>query len=83
LKEDSGGEESNKDLVPEMHITLNIVPGNDIEPVKTLVKVSWVKAPVEQDPEKYDVGVSFVDDEKQEVDLKKKILVIKKSFDND
>jgi len=84
LKEDNGnGEEFNKDLVPEMHITLDIMPGNDMEPVKTLVKVSWVRPPVDPEPEKYDVGVSFVDDEKQEADLKKKILVIKKSFEND
>lgn len=66
-----------------MHITLKMVPGNDVEPVNALVKVNWVRSTAEQVPEKYDVGVSFVDDEKQEADLKKKILVIKKSFEND
>lgn len=81
LKEDIGGNgEFNKDLVPEMHIALNIVPGNELEPVNTLAKVNWVKKPAEQDSGKYDVGVSFVESEKQESDLKKKILVIKEAF---
>ncbi len=83
LKEDnSGGEEFNKDLVPEMHITLNIIPGNDLEPVDALAKVNWVRPAISNDPGNYHIGVSFVDDGKQEPDIKKKILVIKKSFDN-
>jgi len=84
LKEEgSGAEEFNKDLVPEMHITLNIIPGSDIEPVDALAKVNWVRPVIENDPENYHIGVSFVDDGKQESDIKKKILVIKKSFEND
>ena len=36
--------EFNKELVPEMHITIQIIPGNDIGPVNALVKISWVKS---------------------------------------
>ena len=75
------GEEFNKDLVPELHITLNIAPGNDIESLETLTKVKWVSAPEDPSAERYPIGVSFVEEEKKESDLKKKILVIKKRFE--
>lgn len=73
--------EFNKELLPEMHITIQIVPGNDIGPVNALVKVNWVKSPEGESLDKYHVGVSFVEGGKQEPDIKKKILVIKKSFE--
>ncbi len=74
-------EEFNKNLVPELHITLHITPGNDIEPIQALAKVTWVSTPKDQSADKYHVGVSFIDEEKTEPDLKKKILVIKKRFE--
>ena len=73
--------EFNKELVPGMHITIHITPGNDLEPVKALVKINWVKSAGSECNDNYDVGVSFVEDERQEPDIKKKILVIKKSFE--
>ena len=76
-----GGDEFNKELVPEMHITIQIVPGNDIGPVNALIKVSWVKSPEGESGENYHVGASFAEGEKQEPDIKKKILVIRKSFE--
>lgn len=75
------GDEFNKELVPEMHITIQIVPGNDIGPVTALIKVSWVKSPEGENGERYHVGASFAEGEKQEPDIKKKILVIRKSFE--
>lgn len=82
LKEDGQrGGEFNKELVPEMHITLQIIPGKDIGPVNALVKISWVKSPEGESSDRYHVGASFVESEKQEPDIKKKILVIKKSFE--
>lgn len=74
-------EEFNKDLVPELYITLSITPGSDVEPIETLAKVKWVKTSEDPNADKYQVGVSFVDEEHKEPDLKKKILVIKKRFE--
>ena len=82
LKEDGQRDsEFNKELVPGMHITIHIVPGNDIEPVSALAKVSWVMSAGSEGADNYNVGVSFIEDEKQEPDIKKKILVIKKTFE--
>jgi len=84
LKEEGqGGDEFNKELVPEMHITIQIVPGNDIGPVNALIKVNWVRSPEGESYDKYHIGASFVEGEKQEPDIKKKILVIRKSFETD
>jgi hypothetical protein len=74
-------EEFNKDLVPELHVNLRIAPGDNIEPVETLTKVKWVSAPEDPSADRYPVGVSFIDEEKKESDLKKKIQVIKKRFE--
>lgn len=76
-------EESNKDLIPEMHITLHLAPAGDVEPVSALAKVSWVKAPEDQETDKYQVGISFVEGKKKEPDFRKKISVIKKRFEVD
>lgn len=82
LKEDGQGTgEFNKELVPEMHITIQMVPGNDIGPVNALVKISWVKSAELAGDDKYHVGASFVEGENQEPDIKKKILVIRKNFE--
>ena len=84
LKENGQGEsEFNKELLPEMHLTIQIVPGNDIEPVNTLAKVNWVRSPQEEGSDKYHVGISFVENEKQDTDIRKKILVIKKNSETD
>lgn len=81
LKKSRQGEsEFDKELFPGMHIAIQIVPGNDLEPVNTLAKVNWVKSSEEEDADKYHVGVSFVEGDKQEPDIKKKIAVIKKSL---
>ena len=82
LKEGTeAGEEFNKSLVPEMHMTLQIIPGNDIEPLNALVKINWIGEQPEADSGKYDVGVSFVDADRQESEIKRKVLVIKKQFE--
>ncbi|KPK41322.1 MAG: hypothetical protein AMJ78_05775 [Omnitrophica WOR_2 bacterium SM23_29] len=75
-------EESNKVLIPEVHINLHLVPAGDVEPVSTLAKVAWVKVPPEQEADKYHVGVIFLG-EKKEPDFRKKITVIKKRFEAD
>ncbi len=75
-------EESNRDLVPEMHLVIHIRPGEDVEPVETLAKVVWVKSPEMQNSDRYDIGVSFVKADKKEPDLTKKILDIKKKFES-
>ncbi len=83
LKEkEAGAEEFNKDLVPEMHITIRLTPGDDLEPVETLAKIAWVKNPDNPNANKYDIGVSFVESDKKGPDVKKKILVIKKRFES-
>ncbi len=83
LKEkETGTEEFNKDLVPEMHITIRLTPGDNLEPVETLAKITWVKIPDNPDTNKYDIGVSFVESDKKDTDVKKKILVIKKRFES-
>ena len=46
-----------------------------------LAKVTWVNTPEDPSADRYHVGVSFIDEEKTEPDLKKKILVIKKRFE--
>jgi len=75
--------EFNKELVPDMYINIRVMPGNDIEPVSALAKINWVRSAEEENADKYDVGVSFIESEKQEPDIKKKILVIKKKFEDD
>jgi hypothetical protein len=74
-------EESNKDLIPDMHINLHLAPASDVEPISTLAKVVWVKTPEEPAVDKYKIGVSFVEGEKREPDIKKKIASIKKRFE--
>ncbi len=74
-------EESNKDLIPEIHLTLHLAPASDVEPVSTLAKVSWVKTSEDQGIDKYQVGVTFVEAKKRELDLRKKISIIKKRFE--
>lgn len=73
--------EFNKDLVPELHITLYITPGSDIEPIQALAKVTWVKPPEDPAAKRYNIGVSFVDEGSKDADLKKRILGIKKRFE--
>lgn len=74
-------QESNKDLIPEMHITLHLAPAGDVEPVSALAKINWVKSSEDEEKDKYQVGISFVDVEKKESDVRKKIAVIKKRFE--
>jgi len=82
LKEkEERGAEFNKELVPEMRVTVQLLPGSGIEPVTVSAKVNWVKSSQEESRDKYEVGVSFMESEKQEPDIKKKILVIKKNFE--
>lgn len=73
-------EESNKDLIPEMHIDLHLAPSGETEPVGTLAKVAWVKTPEGQTVDRYHVGVTFLG-EKREPNFRKKITVIKKRFE--
>lgn len=73
-------EESNKDLIPEMHIDLHLAPSGETEPVGTLAKVAWVKTPEGQTVDRYHVGITFLG-EKKEADFRKKITVIKKRFE--
>jgi len=83
LKERTPSEEEfNKNLVPEMHIVLHLHPGGDLEPVSTLAKVSWVRPPESQNINRYQVGISFVEGEKREQDIKRSIAVIKKEFES-
>lgn len=83
LKESAPSEEEfNKNLVPEIHITLHLEPSGDLEPVSTLAKVSWVRPPENQNINRYQVGISFVEGEKKEQDLKRSIAVIKKRLES-
>lgn len=74
-------EESNKDLIPDMYINLRLALASDVEPVIALAKISWVKLPEGQIANKYNVGISFVEAEKREHDIRKKLAVIKKRFE--
>jgi len=65
-----------------MHIVLHLHPGGDLEPVSTLAKVSWVRPPESQNINRYQVGISFVEGEKREQDIKRSIAVIKKEFES-
>lgn len=76
-------EEANKDLIPTMHISLNLAPASDVEPVSALAKVAWVRTPEDEITDKYQVGISFVEGEKKEPNLRKKVAVIKKRFEAD
>lgn len=81
-EEETAGEEFNKDLVPEMYITIRLTPGNNLEPVETLAKVVWVENPDNAGANKYDIGVSFTESDKKDPEIRKKILVIKKRFES-
>lgn len=73
-------EESNKDLIPDIHINVYLMPGSDLEPIRAVGRVSWVKAPEEQNVDRYQIGLSFIEGGKTESDFKKKITLIKKRF---
>jgi len=82
LKKSRQGEgEFDKDLFPGMQIAIQILTGNDIEPVNALAKVNWVKPPEEENADRYHVGVSFIESDKRDQDIKKKILIIKKNLE--
>ena len=74
-------EGANKDLIPEMHISLHLAPARDLEPVSALAKVAWVKMLERTDIDTYQVGVSFIEGQREKPDLRKKIAVIKKRFE--